>query len=217
MTRNLWPTALTSVRRSALLGFAALGAAGAIVLGPAMANAAEGGTPPAATKIADYDGALQPNGYYCGPAATRIALSAHDKTPSFDDLADALGTTTSGTNSIDDITRVLNATHGDDKRYVSVKLPNRDADTTQTDTMRADVVAAINAGDPVVVNIAGTVTDTAGESHSYEGGHYLTITGYTEGGNLVSITDPADRVGPNEYQIPVDHMADWAGTRGYTH
>ena len=217
MTRNLRPTALTSARRSALLGFAALGAAGAIVLGPAVAHAADAPTPPAATQLANIDGTLQPNGYYCGPAATRIALSAHDKTPSFDALANDLGTTTSGTNSIDDITRVLNANHGDDKRYVSVKLPNRNADDAQTDKLRTDVMAAIGAGDPVVVNIAGTVTDTDGQRHSYEGGHYLTATGYTEGGTLITITDPADRDGDNEYQVPVDRLADWAATRGYTH
>ncbi len=217
MTRKLWPTALTSVRTSALFGFAALGAAGAIAMGPAAANAADGNTtPPATSKIADYDGALQPNGYYCGPAATRIALSAHDKTPTFDDLATDLHTTTAGTQSIDDITRVLNANHGDG-RYTSVKLTDRNPDEGQTDKLRGDVMAAINDGDPVVVNIAGTVTDTAGETHSYEGGHYLTVTGYTDGGKLITITDPADRAGSNEYQLPIDRLADWAGTRGYTH
>ena len=226
MTRNLRPTALTSARRSALLGFAALGAAGAIVLGPAVAHAAP--AEKATTQVTtDRKGhgerelnvryEAQPNFYYCGPAATRIALSAHDKTPSFDALANDLGTTTSGTNSIDDITRVLNANYGDDKRYVSVKLENRNADDAQTDKLRTDVMAAVGAGDPVVVNIAGTVTDTDGQRHSYEGGHYLTATGYTEGGTLITITDPADRDGDNEYQVPVDRLADWAATRGYTH
>jgi YD repeat-containing protein len=71
-------------------------------------------------------------------------------------------------------------------------------------------------GDPVVANIVGTVSDTIGEVHSYNGGHYLTITGYTQDGRLISITDPADRVGGNEYQVPLDRMADWMATRGYS-
>ena len=55
-----------------------------------------------------------------------------------------------------------------------------------------------------MANIAGTVTDTDGESHRYKGGHYLTITGYADEGRTVTITDPADRKGSNEYQLPID-------------
>jgi hypothetical protein len=215
-TPNTWLSALVRTRtaKSALLGFAAVGAAGAIALSPTAANAAEPApAAPPALGVAGYDGALQPNGYYCGPAATRIALTAHGFAPSFDAVAGALGTTTSGTNSINDITRVLNNHVG--ARYHSVEVPAGKASQAQTDQLVHDVVVAINQGDPVVANIAGTVTDTAGERHSYEGGHYLTVTGYSDQGRVVTITDPADRVGSNEYQLPTDHLANWTASRGY--
>ena len=195
--------------KSALLGVAALGVGCAIVMSPATAHAAGGD----AAKVASYDGALQPNGYYCGPAATRIALSAHGQLPTFDALAGKLGTTTSGTNSINDITRVLNDHVGG--RYRSVEISGEPS-PEQTEKLWTDVVTAITEGDPVVANIAGAVTDIAGDPHSYAGGHYLTVTGYSDEGRTVTITDPADRVGSNEYQLPVDKLANWIATRGYS-
>jgi len=202
--------------KSALVGFAGLGVAGAIALSPTAAHAADGTAPaPGASKVASYDPALQPNGYYCGPAATRVALTGLGIAPSFDELAGKLGTTPNGTNSINDVTRVLNEYTGGGK-YQSVEIPAGKASPEHTEKLRTDVVTAINSGEPVVANIAGTVTDTAGESHSFKGGHYLTITGYTEDGRLVSIADSWDKVGSNEYQVPVEKMANWIASRGYT-
>lgn len=217
-------TTMRTIRNSVLLGLAGLGAAGALALSPTTAHAADPAilnvptstaTAPEQARIADYDGALQPNGYYCGPAATRIALSAHGQPPTFDALAQDLGTTRDGTKSIDDITRVLNQ-HTGDGRYTAVKFDSPTVTDEQTDKLRADIMAAINDGDPVVANIVGQVTDTKGETHRYAGGHYLTITGYSDNGHTVHITDPADRKGSNEYQLPIDTLADWMATRGYT-
>src|SRR5688572_24191081 len=129
MSRTRWMSAITSARRHCVLALAAIGALGAAALAPSGANAAEGGTP-AAAKVASYAGDLQPNGWYCGPAAARIALSAYGHTPSFDDLANALGTTRAGTSSIFDITRVLNYNYGYD-RYRSVELSHRTATAEQ--------------------------------------------------------------------------------------
>jgi hypothetical protein len=202
------------VTKSALLGLGALGVAGAIAMTPAAAHAADtSSSGPGANKVIGYSGALQPNGYYCGPAATRIAVSAHGHAPNVADLASDLHTTASGTDSIHDVTRVLNFNLGGG--YRSVEIPERGANPEQTERLRVDVVTAINHGDPIVANIAGTVSDTIGEVHSYNGGHYVTITGYTEDGRLISVTDPADRSGSNEYQVPVERMADWIATRGY--
>ncbi len=215
MSRSTWLSAITSTRRHALLGLAAVGALGTLALAPTGATAADGRAPGEA-KIASYVGDLQPNGWYCGPAATRIALSASGHTPSFDDLAKDLGTTMAGTNSIYDIERVLNYNHGHE-RYHSVELSRRTPTANQIKRLRTHVVASVNMGDPVVANIAGTVSDTIGEVHSYPGGHYVTITGYTEGGNLITVTDPADRLGSNEYQVPVERMAEWIANRGYAY
>ncbi|NES39884.1 phytochelatin synthase, partial [Micromonospora sp. PPF5-17] len=54
----------------------------------------------------DYE--AQPNFYYCGPAATRNALSVQGKAIDVDTMAREMGTTENGTNSINDITPVLN-------------------------------------------------------------------------------------------------------------
>jgi hypothetical protein len=202
-----------------------VGAADAIAFGAAgSAQAAQPVSPnlpaavaaPGAPSTADLqvNGALQPNGYYCGPAATRIALSAHGTPPTIDGLAEQLGTTKAGTQSIDDITRVLNEHRGGG--YESVKL-DAVVSGEQTEKLRTDVMAAVSAGDPVVANIVGQVSDTDGETHRYAGGHYLSITGYEQDARTVTITDPADRKGGNEYQLPIQDMAGWMATRGYSH
>ena len=201
------------VAKSALLGLGALGVAGAIAISPTAALADTSSSGPGANKVVGYHATLQPNGYYCAPAATRIALSAHGHIPNFEDLATDLHTTTAGTNSINDVTRVLNLNLGGG--YHSVEISGGQATPEQVERLRVDVVTSINHGDPVVANIAGTVSDTIGEIHSYNGGHYLTITGYTEDGQKISVTDPADRLGSNEYQVPLNEMANWIATRGY--
>jgi hypothetical protein len=169
-----------------------------------------------AAKSLRHQAKLQTTYYYCGPAATRIALSAHlKKVPSQSTLAKQLGTTTDGTNSAYDITRVLNKQlHA--KRYHTTVIPGKKATAKQIERLRRDVVASINNGDPVVANIAGTVWDTAGEKHSYEGGHYLAVVGYSNHGKTVKIADSADTVGRNTYKLPVKKLANWIASRGYS-
>jgi len=173
------------------------------------------GKPAPVKRSIKHDPALQPNGYYCGPAATRIALSALKKAPSQDRLAKELGTTRAGTNSVDDITRVLNRELGAN-RYHATKISNEKATARQVAKLRADIVAAIAKGEPVVANIAGAVTDNAGARHAYMGGHYLTVVGYENNGKTVRITDPADRMGGNTYKMSITKLADWVASRGYS-
>ena len=157
---------------------------------------------------------LQSTGWYCGPSATRVALSAQGKTFTQDQVATMLGTTQDGTPSAKDVTRVLNQQLGQGK-YHMVEISSAKASKAQVDQLKADVVAAINAGKPVVANIAGTVTDDNGDVHSYEGGHYLPIVGYSNGGQTVKIADSADTVGSPYYDISTDKVANWIATRGY--
>ncbi|MDG4840431.1 C39 family peptidase [Micromonospora sp. WMMD967] len=156
----------------------------------------------------------QPNFYYCGPAAARNALSVQGKDISVDAMAKEMGTTEAGTNSINDITPVLNKETGKNDAYHSVEISTPKADDKQTDTLRADIVKTVDDGRAVVANIAGTTTDTNGGIHSFEGGHYISVVGYRDNGTTVTIADSAD---PNQasYQITVEHLADWIATRGY--
>ncbi|WP_433263375.1 C39 family peptidase [Micromonospora vinacea] len=214
----------TDLIRKTALTAAGLAFTGGAIAGPVTTAFAAPSAKPATQTQTDRKGhgerelgvryEAQPNFYYCGPAATRNALSVQGKNINVDDMAKEMGTTEAGTNSINDITPVLNKETGKTNAYRSVEISTPAADTKQTDTLRADIVKTIDDGRAVVANIAGTSTDTDGTTHSYEGGHYISVVGYRDNGNTVKIADSAD---PNtaSYWISVEHLADWIATRGY--
>ncbi|MEV0808685.1 C39 family peptidase, partial [Micromonospora sp. NPDC050200] len=137
------------------------------------------------------------------------------KNISVDAMAKEMGTTENGTNSINDITPVLNKETGKNDAYHSVEIKDSKADDKQTDKLRTDIVRTVDDGRAVVANIAGTTTDTDGGVHSFEGGHYISVVGYQDNGKIVTIADSAN---PDQasYQITVDNLADWIATRGYS-
>ncbi|MCZ7374938.1 C39 family peptidase [Micromonospora sp. WMMC250] len=212
----------TDLIRKTALTAAGLAFAGGAIAGPVTAAYAMSDAKPATQTQTDRKSGerelgvryeAQPNFYYCGPAATRNALSVQGKDINVDAMAKEMGTTEAGTNSINDITPVLNKETGKNA-YRSVEISSPDADAKQTDQLRADIVRTVDDGRAVVANIAGTSTDTNGTTHSYEGGHYISVVGYRDNGTIVTIADSAD---PNQasYQITVEHLADWIATRGY--
>jgi hypothetical protein len=237
---NVLPDFARASGRKAVLGVAGLAFVGAGVAGPTAA--AFSGPQPAATpttasaaartaqdtmapvaytsstpgdKALNYDYQRQPNFFYCGPAATRIALTTVGHSNSFDDVAKQLGTTESGTNSAQDTTRVLNSVVGGHV-YTTHQISGATATPAEVDQLKNDVIAAVTNNHAVVANIAGTITDAAGNTHSYEGGHYLTIVGYGQGGTMVKIADPADPQGDGSYWVSTTTMANWIATRGYS-
>ncbi|MEV8517820.1 C39 family peptidase [Dactylosporangium sp. NPDC051484] len=178
--------------------------------------------PPAATSTAppqqkelSYQFAWQENYYFCGPAATRIALTARGVFQSQSQVAQSLGTTVNGTNSAEDTTRALNSSTGT-SFYKSHFITGQTATQADVDQLKAAVLNAINHGYAVVANIAGSTVDDAGHGHSYPGGHFLTIVGYRDGGQTVKIADPADAQGAGSYMLSLDKMADWIAQRGYS-
>ena len=76
--------------------------------------------------------------------------------------------------------------------YKTTAIPASTATPDQVDQLQADVKNAVDNNRVVVANIAGTATDTDGDTHSYEGGHYLAVVGYRDGGKTVEISDPAN-------------------------
>ncbi|GAA2392929.1 C39 family peptidase [Dactylosporangium salmoneum] len=162
-----------------------------------------------------YQFAWQENYYFCGPAATRIALTAKGLSPSQSEVAQSLGTTVNGTNSSDDTTRALNAYLKTDF-YKAHFITGQAATQADIAELKAAVVNAVSQGYAVVANIAGTTTDDAGHSHSYDGGHYLTIVGYRDSGQTVKIADPADAQGVGSYTVSIANMANWIAQRGYS-
>ncbi|MFI9644175.1 C39 family peptidase [Micromonospora sp. NPDC051925] len=215
----------TDILRKTALTIAGLAVTTGGIAGPAIAAHAAQTTRPAAAVQADrkptgerelkVDYAAQPNFYYCGPAATRNALSVQGKNIDVDAMAKEMGTTESGTDSINDITPVLNKQTGRKDAYHSTEIRSPKADDKQTDKLRADIVRTVDDGRAVVANIAGTSTDTDGNTHSFEGGHYISVVGYRDNGKTVTIADSAN---PDTaaYRISVDNLADWIATRGYT-
>ncbi|MGI5215764.1 C39 family peptidase [Plantactinospora sp. CA-290183] len=182
---------------------------------PKAAPSATGRPAAPESKVLDYDFEAQTTYYYCGPAATRIALTARDVHLSQDEVAGRLGTTTSGTNSAEDTTRVLNSA-GRTDFYRTTMIRGGAASPAQMDQLQADVVHAVSNGYPVVANIAGSTTDTDGGWHSYPGGHYLTVVGYRDDGRTVKIADPAIPGSDSTYWMSTIDLANWAATRGYS-
>ncbi|MEU7999077.1 C39 family peptidase [Micromonospora sp. NPDC049060] len=169
---------------------------------------------PPAAKSLDYDYQAQTTFYNCGPAAVRHALSAAGIARSQDALGAQLGTDQMGTDSAQDTTRVLNATVKGDP-YRTRMIPGGAATPAQMDRLQADVVAAIADGRGVVVNVAGSATDTDGGWHSFPGGHYVAVVGYQDEGRLVKIADSANPATAS-YWMSTIALANWAATRGYS-
>ncbi|MEU9506118.1 C39 family peptidase [Micromonospora sp. NPDC048170] len=169
---------------------------------------------PPSAKTLDYDYQAQSTFYNCGPAAVRNALSAAGIERSQDALGAQLGTDEMGTDSAQDTTRVLNATVPGDP-YRTRMIPGGAATPAQMDRLQADVVAAIGDGRGVVVNVAGSATDTGGGWHSFPGGHYVAVVGYKDDGRLVKIADSANPATAS-YWMSTIALANWAATRGYS-
>ena len=208
MTTRRWLTR----RNITVLGLATAGFLAAVA-GPASAAHAADAPPPALELAHDFQ--IQENGYYCGPSATRVALSAQGKVLTQDQVAQKLGTTPNGTDSINQVTDALNGELGAG-RYHSVTIPGPKASPEQVAQLKADVVTSLSAGKPIVANIAGTVTDEDGQVHAYQGGHYLPVIGYAGNGETVRIADSWDKDGNAHYTITVDQLANWTATRGYS-
>jgi hypothetical protein len=215
------------IRRSAL-SIAGFMIASGFAAGPAVAmeRPPATGDPPVATaqppppppaegddkQLLHYDYQRQKTEYYCAPAATAIALSTQGKSVSQREVANKLGTTTDGTESVDDTTRVLNEMTGGG--YETTEIDGVEAQPQQVQELRTDVVEAVDDNRAVVANITGIAEDTNGKQYSYTGGHYLSIVGYEDGGDTLKIADPYDR--SKDYWMDDEDVADWVAERGYS-
>ncbi|WP_431884057.1 C39 family peptidase [Micromonospora gifhornensis] len=209
----------TTLLRKTALTFAAAAATAGGIAGPAVAAhaapaAAQADRKPSDERQLDVRYEAQPNFYFCGPAAARNALSVQGKNIDVYDMAERMGTTEAGTDSINDITPVLNKETGKDV-YKSVEIRDAKAAEKQTDKLREDIKRTVDDGRAVVANIAGTATDTDGVAHSFEGGHYVSVTGYDDEGKTVTIADSANPAQAS-YQMDIKTLANWIATRGYS-
>ncbi|MFD8491842.1 C39 family peptidase [Amycolatopsis sp. NPDC059657] len=162
----------------------------------------------------------QHTSYYCGPAATRIALSVRGVFPSQESLADSLGTNSNGTNSSWDIRRVLNDRTG--TQYYDAKFGYDYTTGGWANLLRSDILFDINRGWALVVNVAGGASTTSGW-RSYPGGHYVAVLGYDNSGDRALVADTGYNGGLYDaqgyyygvYWIATTELARWSYNRGY--
>ena len=184
----------------------------ASTVAPAVATPAV--KPPPDKELA-FDFQYQPNNFFCAPAATNMALSAHGKERTQDDLANLLRTTVNGTDSAEETTRALNEVLGT-STYRTTAIPGPAATPAEMDQLQADVARTVSNGYAVVANIIGQATDTGGTLHDFPGGHYITIVGYSDDGRSVHIADSSGLFGPGTYWMSTINLANWIATRGYS-
>ncbi|SDY09833.1 Peptidase_C39 like family protein [Amycolatopsis xylanica] len=161
----------------------------------------------------DYQ--VQETGYWCGPAATRIALSARMNPPSQGALAGQLGTTVDGTGWIGQVTSVLNNNLGGGW-YETKEMPNDPPAQWQRDLLWNDIVYDIDRNYPVVTNIVAPANNHPPGYPNYTIYHYFTVFGYDPVDRTVVIADPANFGGNAIYWITFDQLASLIPPKGYS-
>nr|BFE69005.1 hypothetical protein GCM10020092_023060 [Actinoplanes digitatis] len=100
--------------------------------------------------------------------------------------------------------------------YETKWIPGNSATQAEINRLQYDIVYDIPRGYAIVANVVGTAVDTDGDAHSYSGGHYLTIVGYSNNGWTAHLADPADANGYGWYWMDTTRLAHWIAARGYT-
>ena len=158
---------------------------------------------------------VQQTGYWCGPAATRIALSAKTgNLPSQQQLANELPTTTNGTDWIGQVTRVLNNRLGTGW-YETKEMPNDPPTQAQRDLLWRDIVLDINNGWAIVANIVAPANNHPPGYPNYTIYHYFTVIGYDSSDMTVKIADPASFGGNQIYWLTFNQLATLIPPKGY--
>jgi hypothetical protein len=198
---------------------AALTLAGTVFFVPA-AVAAEPAMTIIATNVhaeADHevqvDYQVQETGYWCGPAATRIALSARGVYRSQADLAGELGTTQNGTDWIGQVTGVLGGYVG---WYETKEMPNDPPSQAQKDLLWNDIVLDVNNGYAIVANIVAPPNNHPPGYPNETIYHYFTVIGYNDVDRTVKIADPASFSGNQIYWLTFDQLASLIPPKGYS-
>ncbi|HZE40877.1 MAG TPA: C39 family peptidase [Stackebrandtia sp.] len=165
-------------------------------------------------KVLQVDYQVQETGYWCGPAATRIALSAKVDPPDQATLASELGTTENGTDHISQVTTVMTNRSG--KNYATVEMPNDPPSQEQVDKLWSDVTADIDNGFAIVANIvAPPGNQPPGYPPDQTIYHYFSVIGYNSDDKKVLIGDPASFNGNQIYWLSFEQLSTLIPPKGY--
>ncbi|GAB3693099.1 C39 family peptidase [Saccharopolyspora sp. ID03-671] len=174
--------------------------------------------PQAVTKSLAVDYQAQETGYWCGPAAARIALSAMTKDlPSQAALATELGTTENGTDHISQFIDVLNKRlAGNRAPYVVKEWAGRPITPEMKNELWSDVIRNVDAGKATVANIVATPDNQPpGYPADQTIYHYVSVIGYNAENQTVHISDSARFSGITEHWLSLDQLASLIQTKGY--
>lgn len=183
---------------------------------------------PATKKTLDITWKGQETYYWCGPGSTRIALSARvaaSDLPSQTQIANALPTTSNGTDHIGLVVNFLNSKFGigGTANAYKVRTIGDPASASEEALLKKNLVARIDAGYALVANVvSGWRPPTYPSGTIY---HYVAIVGYDEKGDKALIADPAAEGNggssawngvPRTYWVSTHDLAVWIGGKGYT-
>jgi hypothetical protein len=160
----------------------------------------------------DYQ--IQSTSYWCGPASTRIALSARGAAPTQQQLANELPTTTNGTDTIEYVTRTLNRRLGAG-RYVTKLMPDDPPTPGQKTELWNDLVGSIDQGYALVANIVAPPTNHPPGYPNRTIYHYVSLIGYNPDTRQVYVADPANFSGNTLYWLTFDQVATLIPPKGY--
>jgi hypothetical protein len=166
-------------------------------------------------KVLNVNYQVQSTGFWCGPAATRIALSTRMNPPTQASLANQLGTTSNGTDWIGQVTGVMNA-HLGAGRYQTVEMPNDPPTAGQKGRLWQDIVMAIDGNAPIVANIVAPPNNHPPGYPNRTIYHYVTIIGYNPDTRQVFIADPANFGGHSFYWLSFEQVATLIPPKGYS-
>jgi predicted chitinase len=173
-------------------------------------------------KILPYDRTIVPQetGYWCGPASVQVVLNSLGIRVNEPDMARELRTHRGGTDWIGQFPAVLNKHTG--AGYFHVEMPNDPPRPEQKDRLWRDIVASINGGRGVIVNIVAPPSNyprgvKGSVSPRYNGGtvyHYMSVMGYDDAGaRAVWIADSGFQ--PQGYWLAFDQLASLIPPKGY--
>lgn len=193
-------------RRTVLKSLAA--GAGTLALGTAFAPQSFAAGP----RTLNFTHRYQETGYWCGPAATQMVLSARGVSQSQSTLAAQLGTTTNGTDWIGQVTNVLRNYVG---WYETKEMPNDPPTQAQRDLLWHDITFNVDRGYGLVANIVAPASNHPPGYPNYTIWHYFAVMGYNPDDQSVFIGDSAG-FGPATYWLSFNQLATLIPPKGYS-
>ena len=161
----------------------------------------------------DIDFQYQETGYWCGPAATRHALSARGVSVSQQQMANELPTSTNGTDWIGQVTRVLTNYVG---WYETKEMPNDPPTQGQRDLLWNDVKLDLDKGYALVANIVAPASNHPPGYPNYTIYHYFAVIGYNPDNQDVLIADSAGFAPTATYWLSFNQLATLIPPKGYS-